>query len=129
MSKKPVDNRQHPPDSAPPPKPDHFENPSDALLVARVPVHQPTHFVVLNKYPVIPQHFILATIPYKEQTHLLEVEDLQVTYACLKAWQANNTDHNSSRRLFAFFNSGEYSGASQGHRHVDTAPFHVQSEA
>ena len=81
-------------------------------------MHEPTHFIVLNKYPVIPQHFILATISYKEQTQLLEVEDLQVTFACLKAWAASDACSNPTRRLFAFFNSGEHSGASQSHRHV-----------
>ena len=89
-----------------------------ALLVAQIPVHKPTHSLVLNKYPVIPQHSILATIPYKEQTDLLDIEDLEVTYACLKAWEADSAGSTPERRLFAFFNSGEHSGASQAHRHV-----------
>lgn len=93
-----------------------------ALLVAQIPVHKPTHSLVLNKYPVIPQHSILATIPYKEQTDLLHVEDLDVAYACLKAWEANSADSMPERRLFAFFNSGEHSGASQAHRHVCIMP-------
>ena len=93
-----------------------------ALLVAQIPVYKPTHSLVLNKYPVIPQHSILATIPYKEQTDLLDVEDLDVAYACLKAWEANSEDSMPERRLFAFFNSGEHSGASQAHRHVCITP-------
>ena len=89
-----------------------------ALLVAQIPVHKPTHSLVLNKYPVIPQHSILATIAYREQTDLLDIEDLEVTYACLKAWEADSAGSTPERRLFAFFNSGEHSGASQAHRHV-----------
>ena len=85
-------------------------------------MHKPTHFLVLNKYPVIPQHSILATIAYKEQTHLLEVEDLEIAYACLKAWEADSACSTPERRLFAFFNSGEHSGASQAHRHVCDMP-------
>lgn len=107
MSKRPIDNRQQGLDFAPPPKPDPFGNPSDALLIARVPVHDPTHALILNKFPVIPQHFIVATISYKEQTQLLEVEDLQVTYACLKAWEVKTSGSDPARRLFAFFNSRE----------------------
>jgi ATP adenylyltransferase len=128
LSKKPIDNRQQRLDSAPPHKPDPFENPPDALLIARVPVHDPTHALILNKFPVIPQHFIVATIPYKEQTQLLEVEDLQVTYACLKAWEVKTPGYGPARRLFAFFNSGEHSGASQSHRHVYIALFPLLSE-
>ena len=77
---------------------------------------------MLNKYPVIPHHSILATITYKEQTHLLDVEDLEVAYACLKAWEADSAGSTPERRLFAFFNSGEHSGASQAHRHVCVMP-------
>ena len=93
-----------------------------ALLIAQVPVQKPTHSLVLNKYPVIPQHSILATIPYKKQTDLLDLEDLEVAYACLKAWEANSTGSTPEMRLFAFFNSGEHSGASQAHRHVCMMP-------
>ncbi|KAL2037343.1 hypothetical protein N7G274_009828 [Stereocaulon virgatum] len=128
LPKKPIDNRQQHLDSAPPPKPDLFKSPSDALLIARIPVHDPTHALILNKFPVIPQHFIVATIPYKAQTQLLEVEDLQVTYACLKAWEVKTSEHNVARRLFAFFNSGEHFGASQSHRHVYIALFPLLSE-
>lgn len=69
---------------------------------------------MLNKYPVIPEHFILATKEYKNQTDKLEDDDLAMTYACLRAWEPG--------LLFAFFNSGEHSGASQGHRHVQFLP-------
>lgn len=80
---------------------------------------------MLNKFPVIPNHFILATKPFKEQTDILEKEDLEVTYACLKAWSEDAPQGYalaSQRRLFAFFNSGEYSGASQPHRHLQFLP-------
>jgi ATP adenylyltransferase len=68
----------------------------------------------LNKYPVIPQHFIIATKLNKQQTHMLEKDDLAATHACLKAWEENK----QNGKLFAFFNSGEHSGASQAHRHL-----------
>lgn len=71
---------------------------------------------MLNKYPVIPNHFILATKTNKPQTHLLESDDLYLSYACLCAWQEDG------HSLFAFFNSGEHSGASQPHRHLQFLP-------
>lgn len=79
-------------------------------------MRNPSHNIVLNKYPVIPNHFILATKDNKPQTHLLEGDDLYLSYACLDAWEG--TKHS----LFAFFNSGEHSGASQPHRHLQFLP-------
>lgn len=65
---------------------------------------------------MIPNHFILATKANKPQTHLLEGDDLYLSYACLRAWEDDN------HSLFAFFNSGEHSGASQPHRHLQFLP-------
>jgi ATP adenylyltransferase len=75
----------------------------------------------LNKYPVIHNHFIIATKENQPQTNILEEEDLQVTYACLQAWGEHQESLESSR-LFCFFNSGEHSGASQPHRHLQFLP-------
>jgi diadenosine tetraphosphate (Ap4A) HIT family hydrolase len=97
---------------------DPFDNPPAELLVAEIPTSNPSHILVLNKYPIIAGHFILATKTNKQQTHVLEQDDLEATYACLKAWET----HNETRRLFAFFNSGEHSGASQPHRHLQFLP-------
>ena len=116
-----------------------FADPSPELLILRIPHDAvvPTHNLILNKYPVIPQHFILATSKYKAQTNLLEEADLEATWRVLKAWEieeressgkdgqsGNSEITNSGRktRLFAFFNSGPFSGASQGHRHLQFLP-------
>jgi ATP adenylyltransferase len=77
--------------------------------------------LILNKFPVIPNHFIIATKAYKSQTDLLEKEDLRVTFSCLKEWEEHK-EPASFKRLFAFFNSGEHSGASQPHRHLQFLP-------
>jgi ATP adenylyltransferase len=63
----------------------------------------------LNKFPIIAEHFILATKSNKKQTHVLEQDDLEAAYACLKAWQDGTGS--KQRRLFAFFNSGEQAPA------------------
>jgi sulfate adenylyltransferase (ADP) / ATP adenylyltransferase len=80
-----------------------------------------SHILVLNKYPVIPNHFIVATKANKPQTGLLEQDDLAVTYACVQAWRAE-FGNDQDDQLFAFFNSGEHSGASQPHRHLQLLP-------
>lgn len=49
---------------------------------------------------------------------MLEQDDLEATYACLKVW----AEDDKQRRLFAFFNSGDHSGASQPHRHLQFLP-------
>ena len=36
----------------------------------------------------------------------------------MKAWQEGSTDGSKRKRLFSFFNSGDHSGASQPHRHL-----------
>ncbi|RHZ61126.1 putative bis(5'-nucleosyl)-tetraphosphatase [Aspergillus thermomutatus] len=112
------------------PKPDPFENPSAELLIAQIPQENPTYTLVLNKYPVIPNHFILATKAWKSQTDLLEKEDLDAAYACVKAWRDDQTEKadSGSKRLFAFFNSGDESGASQPHRHLQFLPVEAMSQ-
>lgn len=52
---------------------------------------------------------------------------MEAAYACVKAWgeQQNDSDSgpaNGQKRLFAFFNSGDASGASQPHRHLQFLP-------
>lgn len=91
-------------------------------MVARLPNElDATHNLLLNKYPVIPRHSIVSTIGFKRQTDFLDSQDLDVTYSCLQAWEGQSTEESPSR-LFAFFNSGEHSGASQPHRHLQLLP-------
>ncbi|KAI0902497.1 HIT-like protein [Annulohypoxylon nitens] len=86
-----------------------FENPSPCMLVAELP---PSHRLVLNKFAIVPEHFILVTKAFKPQTHVLEQDDIAATFACIQAYRA------AEQELFAFFNSGPHSGASQPHRHL-----------
>ncbi|KAH8723901.1 Ap4A phosphorylase-like protein II [Phaeosphaeriaceae sp. PMI808] len=117
LAKKPIPKHDT---ATPQEKVDPFEHPSSALHVIDIPTTSPSHLLVLNKFPIIAQHFIIATKPNKQQTHSLEQDDLEATYACLKAWQ----DDAGSKQdiLFAFFNSGDHSGASQPHRHLQFLP-------
>ncbi|KAH8595642.1 HIT-like domain-containing protein [Bisporella sp. PMI_857] len=90
-----------------------FLNPEEALLVTEL---GSSHIIVLNKFSIIPGHFILVTKEYKPQTELLEEDDVAAAYNCIKAYQ------NYGEELFGFFNSGEHSGASQPHRHIQFLP-------
>ena len=126
MARKPRPSSAESGDSDSNRKPDPFENPAADLLVAALPKKEPSHNLVLNKYPVIPNHSIIATKTSKPQTDVLEEDDLAVTHACLGAW-SEGSSHHSPRRLFAFFNSGEHSGASQAHRHLQFLPFEDMS--
>ena len=110
LANKPKSNKPKIPSSKPF---DPFESPPAGLFIASLP---PSHFLVLNKFPVIPDHFILATKDFKQQTDLLEKDDLEAAYACLKAYKDNGEE------LFGFFNSGDHSGASQPHRHIQFLP-------
>lgn len=103
-------------------KVDPFDDPDPELLVTELPPQNPTHFLVLNKFPIIPRHFILATRANKPQTHFLEEDDLVAAFACLTAWSKSAEPGRTASRLFAFFNSGEHSGASQQHRHIQFIP-------
>ncbi|KFA63149.1 hypothetical protein S40285_04775 [Stachybotrys chlorohalonatus IBT 40285] len=114
------------PDPTKPSKPfDPFENPPPGLFVTDL---GPFHFLVLNKFAVVPEHFILATREYKLQTHVLEEPDLEATLACIQAYEeaslSQDRDEAASAAggLYAFFNCGEHSGASQPHRHIQLLP-------
>ena len=92
---------------------DPFEDPPQALRITQL---RPSHYLVLNMFPVIPDHFLLLTTAFKEQTHLLEEDDLEAAYACIGAYKEEGEE------LFGFYNSGEHSGASQPHRHIQFLP-------
>jgi ATP adenylyltransferase len=136
-----------PPPPPPPPKNNPFENPDPALLVATLggeaggddassetettaPPLSTRYNLVLNKFAIVPEHFILSTAEFAPQTHVLEQDDLAATYACIRAYSAQDAFSSSSSssseercgELFAFFNSGPHSGASQPHRHIQLLP-------
>ncbi|KAJ5817077.1 hypothetical protein N7447_009310 [Penicillium robsamsonii] len=125
LAKKPSNIK---PDNGPKtPKPDPFENPSPDLLIAQFPPENPAYNLILNKFPVIPNHFLLVTRDWQAQTDILHKADLEAAYECLKAWNTDSdgsqsANGSSPKSLFAFFNSGDDSGASQPHRHLQFLP-------
>lgn len=107
-----------------------YTTPPPPLFVGDV---GPAHFLVLNKFAIVPGHFILATRAYKPQTDVLEADDLHATLACLRAYEEASpappwSGDGEDGALFAFFNCGEHSGASQPHRHIQMLPVAAMRE-
>lgn len=122
MANKPA--AQKPKKTDEPRKPfDPFESPEKGpLYIAEIPSSS-GHNLVLNKFAIVPEHFILATKEFKQQTDLLERDDLAATYSCIEAYRQYGEQHQGNNgELYAFFNSGSHSGASQPHRHIQLLP-------
>lgn len=83
---------------------------------------------MLNKFAVVPEHFILVTRAFKQQTHLLAADDLAAAHACVRAYHDHDGEGGGGGGLFVFFNSGEHSGASQPHRHLQLLPVYKMRE-
>ncbi|KAI9486711.1 MAG: ATP adenylyltransferase-domain-containing protein [Benjaminiella poitrasii] len=94
-----------------------FENPNPALVVKELDEHN----IFLNKYAVIPNHLIIATKEFKKQSAPLLPNDLYETFKVLK-------DFGASHPALAFYNCGEQSGASQGHKHVQVLPLKHEND-
>ncbi|KAK9478751.1 ATP adenylyltransferase-domain-containing protein [Lipomyces japonicus] len=97
------------------PKFDPFENPEPALFLTEIGTN---HSLVLNKFSIVPYHFLAITKKFESQSSPLSEHDLTVTWSLLQAklkGQANS-------RLLAFYNCGSLSGASQDHKHIQFIP-------
>ena len=99
-------------------KPNPFLPPQKGLLVASAPGYN----LVLNRFPVIGQHFLLCTADFQPQAQPLRACDLAAVHAVLNAWPGPEGGEHERGRLYGFFNSGEHSGASQPHRHIQFLP-------
>ncbi|KAI0270762.1 hypothetical protein BGY98DRAFT_1091270 [Russula aff. rugulosa BPL654] len=67
------------------------------------------YVVLLNKYSVVEEHFLLVTKEFQSQTSPL-------SYLLLRAARA------VGKHVFAFYNCGDRSGASQPHKHLQFFP-------
>lgn len=95
---------------------DPFDPPSPPLTV--LSDYANDYAVVLNKFAVVPYHFILITKKQKSQASPLEPADLKAAYSLLR-----ETNKQSGVRHVGFFNSGLNSGASVDHRHIQFIEF------
>ncbi|KAJ3762355.1 ATP adenylyltransferase-domain-containing protein [Lentinula raphanica] len=94
---------------------DPFAPPYDpGLLVGELTSEEISgqYVVLMNKYSVVPRHFLLVTKEYQSQTSPLMPDDLLQAYALLVAGKK------AGKNIFAFYNCGDLSGASQPHKHL-----------
>lgn len=90
---------------------DPFDPPAEPLVV--LPTYAEKYAVVLNKFAVVPKHFLLITKKREPQSAPLEPSDLTAAYHLLRA-----ANKQSGKRHIGFFNCGVDSGASIDHRHI-----------
>lgn len=69
--------------------------------------------IVLNKFAVVPYHFLLITKQFKPQTSPLSPDELMAAYSIL-----HTLIDEDKRRHVGFFNCGPKSGASVPHKHM-----------
>ncbi|KAK0524982.1 bifunctional AP-4-A phosphorylase/ADP sulfurylase [Tilletia horrida] len=93
------------------------QNPRDVFAPPYVPnllVKELDDFtVLLNKFAVLPRHFLLVTREFAPQDLPPSPRMLALAYRILLAYSSSR-----SSELMAFYNCGPHSGASQPHQHV-----------
>ncbi|CCO36412.1 hypothetical protein BN14_10546 [Rhizoctonia solani AG-1 IB] len=70
------------------------------------------YVILLNKFSVIPGHFLMVTKGFQPQNSPLTPPDLTQAYLLIRASQKSKSP------IFAFYNCGIDSGASQAHKHI-----------
>ncbi|EOQ99601.1 5',5'''-P-1,P-4-tetraphosphate phosphorylase 2 [Wallemia ichthyophaga EXF-994] len=75
-----------------------------------------SHVLLLNKYMVKLNHFLLATKDFVPQTSPLMPSDLVLARNIILEYKK------TGQSLLSFFNCGEKSGASQPHKHIQFVP-------
>jgi ATP adenylyltransferase len=78
----------------------------------------PSHYVLLNKFPVLAGHALLVTRRFEPQERLLTVEDFAALTACLG--EADG---------LGFYNGGVEAGASQPRKHLQIVPLPLAAES
>ncbi|KAF9161005.1 bifunctional AP-4-A phosphorylase/ADP sulfurylase [Mortierella sp. AD010] len=73
------------------------------------------HKILLNKFCVVPRHYLIITKEFHRQTEPLTPEDMMAVWNTMKALK-------NSHDALAFFNCGSRSGASQPHKHMQVIP-------
>lgn len=84
---------------------DPFADPDPRLVV--VDRWPPAHRVLLNKYPVYPDHLLIVTRPFVPQDGVLDRGDFDALTAAL-----------ADADGLLFYNGGTVAGSSQPHRHL-----------
>jgi ATP adenylyltransferase len=78
----------------------------------------PSHYLLLNKYPVLAGHVLLVTRRFEPQERLLTVEDFGALAACLSEVDG-----------LGFYNGGAEAGASQLRKHLQLVPLPLAADS
>jgi ATP adenylyltransferase len=70
-----------------------------------------THYALLNKFPVVPNHLLIVTRRFAPQEELLDAADFQALAALM-----------AELDWLAFYNAGRVAGASQARKHLQLVP-------
>ncbi|OED41391.1 hypothetical protein ACH42_14070 [Endozoicomonas sp. (ex Bugula neritina AB1)] len=89
-------------------RPNPFLPYEDALYVGHLPTG---HVILLNKYSVVDDHFLIVTSEFKPQESLLSLSEFEALHYSMQPTP-----------LLVFFNSGRNAGASQPHCHLQGIP-------
>ncbi|SCU98788.1 LAME_0G00562g1_1 [Lachancea meyersii CBS 8951] len=91
-----------------------FAEPEPELTVCEDLYDLGQYKLLLNKFPVVPEHLLLVTREVKPQTAPLEPQDLLTSYRLLQ----DLDDEDEQVRNLIFYNCGKTSGSSQDHKHL-----------
>ncbi|KAI8598320.1 hypothetical protein EDD21DRAFT_382844 [Dissophora ornata] len=78
------------------------------------------HKILLNKFCIVPRHFLVVTKDFHPQTEPLTPDDMMAIWNSIMALR-------NSRDAVAFYNCGTRSGASQPHKHMQIIPLEAPS--
>jgi ATP adenylyltransferase len=78
----------------------------------------PTHYVLLNKFPLQAGHVLLVTRRFERQERLLTVADFEALLGCLGEIDG-----------LGFYNGGAVAGASQPRKHLQFVPLPLAAES
>jgi ATP adenylyltransferase len=84
------------------------------LFVADLP---PSHYVLLNKFPLVAGHVLIVRRRFERQERMLDVEDFAALLACLDEVDG-----------LGFYNGGIEAGASQARKHLQLVPLPLAPE-
>lgn len=73
--------------------------------------------ILLNKFAIVPRHFLLCTKEFVPQESPLTPAELYASFRILQQFEVADGDKKADPHA-CFFNCGEYSGASQPHKHI-----------
>ena len=69
------------------------------------------HIILLNKFNIVPNHYLIVTPEFEEQKTELQLKEFKAVAEVLPAFNQ-----------LIFYNSGREAGASQPHRHLQALP-------